>query len=189
MNTTLQSSPAFRRGVVLGALAVAVLELGLFVMLWRVGSLVDPGSDPNAALLFVSLGSAVTLQAMGVVGLAWVVVAMSWTVLHYDVTGVSLEHPWRRWRGGWHDVTHAWTQNGWLVLQVGGQWRRWYVRAGGDRTAALALVRAELPPGVWLEGSARQLHLARTTLPVVLAATGVGGLILVWVLKALDTLP
>lgn len=189
MTITLQASPAFRRGVLLASLGVAVVEVGLFVMLWRVGSLVDPGADSARALLFVSLGSAVTLQAMGVVGLAWVVVAMSQTVLHHDATGVSLEHPWRRWHGGWHNVTYAWTQNGWLVLQVGGQWRRWYVRAGGDQTAALALVRAELPAGAWLEGPAKQLHLARTTLPIVLAATGVGGLILVWALKALDTLP
>ncbi len=129
----------------------------------------------------MSLGSAVTLQAMGVVGVAWVVVAMSRTVLRHDVTGVSLEHPWRRWHGAWHDVTHAWTQNGWLVLQVGGQWRRWYVRAGGEQAESLARVRAELPPGAWLEGSAKQLHLARTTLPILLAATGVAGLILLWV--------
>jgi hypothetical protein len=185
MTITLQASPAFRRGVLLASLGVALLEVALFVLLWRAGSLVDPGTDPDRAWLFVSLGSAVTLQAMGVVGLAWVVVAMSRTVLHHDVTGVSLEHPWRRWHGGWHNVTQAWTQNGWLVLQVAGQWRRWYVRAGGDQAAALGLVRAELPAGAWLEGSTKQLHLARTTLPILLATTGVAGLILLWALSAL----
>lgn len=187
MTTTLQASSAFRRGVLIGSLVLALAEMTLFVMLWRVGTLVDPGADRRAALLFVSLGSAVTLQAMAVVGVAWVVVAMSRTVLHDDATGLCLEHPWRRWQGRWHDVTHAWTQHGWLVFQVRGQWRRWYVRAGGDQADALARIRGELSPGVWLEGSARQRHLARTTLPIVLACTGVGGLLLLWALSALDT--
>ena len=185
MTITLQASPSFRRGVLLASLGVAVVEIGLFVMLWRAGSLVDPGVDRNAALLFVALGSAVTLQAMGVVGAAWIIVAMSRTVLHQDVTGVSLEHPWRRWHGQWSDVTHAWTQQGWLVLHVRGQWRRWYVRVGGEQPESLARVRAELTAGAWLEGFTRQRHLARTTLPIVLATTGVAGLILLWALNAL----
>ncbi|MBK5297250.1 MAG: hypothetical protein JJE40_08835 [Vicinamibacteria bacterium] len=188
MTISLQASPGLRSGVLIASLGVAVVEIGLFVMLWRVGSLVDPGADRHAALLFVALGSAVTLQAMGAVGVAWVVVAMSRTTLHADDTGVSLDHPWRRWHGAWTDVTHAWTQNGWLVLQVRSHWRRWYVRAGGDQAASLARVRAELPSGAWLEGSVKHLHLARTTLPIVLAATGVGGLIMLWALKALDTM-
>jgi hypothetical protein len=186
MTITLQASSSFRRGVLLASLGVAVVEIGLFVMLWRVGSLVDPGVDRNAALLFVALGSAVTLQAMGVVGAAWIIVAMSWTVLHQDVTGVSLEHPWRRWHGQWPDITHAWAQRGWLVLQVRGQWRRWYVRMGGEPAESLARIRAELPAGTWLEGSTRQRHLARTTLPILLATTGVAGLILLWALSALN---
>jgi hypothetical protein len=184
---TIQASPSFRRGVLLASLGVAVVEIALFVMLWRVG-LVDRGGDRNAALLFVALGSAVTLQAMGVVGAAWVIVAMSRTVLHEDVTGVSLEHPWRRWHGQWPDITHAWAHRGWLVLQVRGQWRRWYVRMSGEQAESLARIRAELPAGAWLEGSTRQLHLARTTLPIVLASTGVLGLILLWALSALDAI-
>jgi hypothetical protein len=155
MTVTLHASPAFRRGVLIGSLAVALVEVGLFVWLWRVGSLVDPGADRNAALLFIALGSAVTLQAMGVVGVAWVVVARSRTVLRQDATGLSLEHPWRHWHGRSQDVTHAWTRNGWLVLRVRGQWRRWHVRAGVDQAEALARVRAELPPGVWRERSAQ----------------------------------
>jgi len=186
MNFTLQSSPSFRRGVLIASLVVATVEIALFVMLWRFGSLVDPGGDRNAALLFVALGSAVTLQAMGMVGVAWVVVAMSRTVLQQDVTGISLEHPWRRWHGRWSDVTHAWTQQGWLILQVRGHWRRWYVRVGDEQPESLARVRAELTAGAWLEGSARQRHLARTTLQVVLATTGVAGLILLWALSALN---
>ena len=51
MTITLQASSSFRRGVLLASLGVAVVEIGLFVMLWRVGSLVDPGVDRNAALL------------------------------------------------------------------------------------------------------------------------------------------
>jgi hypothetical protein len=188
MTLTLQASPSFRRGVLIASLGVAVVEIGLFVMLWRVGSLMDPGGDRNAALLFVALGSAVTLQAMGVVGVAWVIVAISRTVLHADVTGVSLEHPWRRWHGQWPDITHAWAQRGWLVLQVRGHWRRWHVRMSGEQAESLARIRAELPAGAWLEGSTRHLHLARTTLPIVLATTGVAGLILLWALSALDAM-
>ena len=140
--------------MLIASLALAVLEVGLFGMLWRVGSLVDPGGDREAALLFVALGSVVTLQAMAVVGVAWVIVAVSRTVLHHDVTGVTLEHPWRRWHGQWPDVTQAWTKKGWLVLRVRGQWRRWYVRVGSEQADSLARVRAELGGGVWREGSA-----------------------------------
>jgi len=154
MTTTLQASPAFRRGVLIASLAIALVELGLFAWLWRLGRLVDPGADRNAALLFVVLGSAVTLQAMGVVGLAWVVVARSRTVLRHDETGVSLEHPWRRWHGRWQDVTRASTRHGWLVLRVRGQWRRWHVRADVDQADTLARVRAQLAPGAW-QGSAQ----------------------------------
>jgi hypothetical protein len=188
MTVTLQSSPGFRRGVFLASLGVALVEVGLFVMLWRIGGLMDPGADRRTALLFVALGSAVTLQAMGVVGVAWVAVAMSQTALHADVTGVTLEHPWRRWHGGWADVSHAWQQNGWLVLQLRGHRRRWYVRVAGPEAVTLARLRAELPAGAWLDSSAKRLHLARTTLPIVLAATGVGGLILLCALSAWDTL-
>jgi len=186
VTTTLQASPAFRRGVLGASLTLAAGEIALFVMLWRLGQLVDPGADPGAGLLFISLGSALTLQAMAVVGIAWVMVAMSWTTLRDDVTGVSLDHPWRRWHGAWSEITHAWTQGGWLVLQVRGQWRRWYVRSTGDGGASLAHIRAALPAGAWLEGSAKQMHLARTTLPICLAAMGVGGLILLWILNALS---
>lgn len=186
MTTTLQASRGFRRGVLAASLALAAGEVGLFVVLWRLGRLVDPGADPRAGVLFVSLVSALTMQAMAVVGVAWVMVAMSWTTLRDDVTGVTLEHPWRRWHGAWSEVTHGWTQGGWLVLQVRGQWRRWYVRATADEGAALAHVRAALPAGAWLEGSAKRLHLARTTLPICLAALGIGGLILLWVLSALS---
>ena len=55
-----------------------------------------------------------------------------------------------------------------------------------SRPESLARVRAELTAGAWLEGSARQRHLARTTLPIVLATTGVAGLILLWALSALN---
>lgn len=188
MTTTIQASPAFRRNVLLAALALALLEVGLFALLWRLGSLADPGGDRRAALLFVVLGSAVTLQATAVVGLAWVMVAMSRTTLEADVTGLTLEHPWRRWHGASADVQHAWLHNRWLVLEVRGQWRRWYVRAGADAGEALAQVRASLPAGAWLEGSARLMHLARTTLPLALAATGAGGFALLWVLSLLEEL-
>ena len=187
MTITLRSSPGFRRGVFLASLGVALIEVGLFVMLWRIGGLADPGADRRAALLFVALGSAVTLQAMGVVGVAWVAVAMSQTALHADVTGLTLEHPWRRWHGGWADVSHAWQQNGWLVLKVRGCWRRWHVRAAADAAPTLVLLRAQLPAGVWLEGPAKHRYMARTTLPLVLGVAGVGGVLLLLVLRKLGS--
>jgi hypothetical protein len=189
MTITLQASPSFRRGVLIASLGAAVVEVGLFVMLWRVGTLVDPGGDRKAALLFVALGSVVTLQAMAVVGVAWAAVAISRTALHQDVTGVSLEHPWRRWHGQWPEIAHAWADRGWLVLHVRGQWRRWYVRVGGEHAESLARVRAALGTGAWLEGSARRRHLARTTLPILFATTGVAGLILFWALRVLELNP
>jgi hypothetical protein len=60
------------------------------------------------------------------------------------------------------------------------------VRVGGEQAEAFARIRAELPAGTWLEGSARRRHLARTTLPILLATTGLAGLILLSALHALS---
>jgi len=60
------------------------------------------------------------------------------------------------------------------------------VRTAGEESEALGRVQAALAPGVWLEGQALRAHLARTILPVVLAVTGVAGLMLVaglWMLQ------
>jgi hypothetical protein len=112
---------------------------------------------------------------------------MSRTRLHHDVTGLTLDHPWRHWRGDWADVSHAWQQGGWLVLKLRGAWRRWYIRVGSERQG-LDAIRSQLPPGAWLDGAARQRHLARTTLPIVLASAILGGGLLWMALGALRRL-
>jgi hypothetical protein len=185
---SLRASNRFRRGVLVGALAIVLTEIGLFVCLWRLGVLVDPGADRTAALAFIVLGTAVTLQAMGAVGAVWIMVAMAWTTLSHDIVGLTLEHPWRRWQGSWSGVSHAWHQRGWLVLKARGQWRRWYVRTDRDSDAVLAEVRRQLPEGVWLEGAAPRRHLLTTTVPLVVACVVVGGLLLIGVLSALRSL-
>jgi hypothetical protein len=182
----IQASATFRRFALGVALLLAVLETGAFFFAWRLGSLLDPGADHRAALAFVALGSALTLQAMAVVGIAWTLVAWSRTSLTYDQDELSLEHPWREWRGGWSDVQHAWSQRGWLVVELHGQWRRWYVHTGGAGAHAISIVREHLPPGSWLQDSALRMHLVRTVLPLLLAAVGAGGLVLLLVLQALD---
>ena len=185
---TLASSRRFRLGVLAAALAVAALEAGVFVVLWRVGTLADPGGDPRAAAAFIALGTALTLQAMAVVGVVWAMVAMAWTTLGADAVGWTLDHPWRSWQGTPREVARAWRHGGWLVLELDGHWRRWYVRAGRDADAAVADLRGQLPGGAWLEGAAVRAHLMRHVLPVVLAAAGVGGLVLLWGMRALDRL-
>lgn len=184
----LRATPAFRRGVLLVSLAVVMLEVGLFVFLWRLGTFVDPGSDQRAAAAFVALGTAVTLQAMAVVGVLWVLVAMAWTTLRSDVVGWALEHPWRSWQGRPTEVARAWRQGRWLVLELRGHWRRWYVRAGGERDATTDALRRQLSDDVWLTPADARAHLARTVLPPVLAAAALGGLALLWALGALDGL-
>jgi hypothetical protein len=64
---------------------------------------------------------------MGVVGIAWTIVAVSRTELEWG-DRVRLEHPWRSWSGEWSQIDRAWWRGGWLVVKVRGQWRRWYVR-------------------------------------------------------------
>ncbi len=188
MNGTLEAPRSFKRLVLLGSLVTVAIEVGLFVLLWRLGTLMDPGPDPLASAAFIALGSVVTLQAMGIVGVVWVLVAMSRTTLRYDEVGLALEHPWRDWHGDWSAVRHSWHHGPWLVLELGGQWRRWYVWTGWHGGAALAPVRARLPAGAWLEGSAKHGHLLRTVLPIVLATAGLGGLAFVGVLRWLDRL-
>ena len=149
---------------------------------------VDPGSDPRAAAAFVALGTAVTLQAMAVVGVLWVLVAMAWTTLRSDVVGWALEHPWRSWQGRPTEVAKAWRQGGWLVIELVGQWRRWYVRAARDQEATTDALRRQLSDDAWLSRADARAHLARTVLPAVLAAAGLGGLALLWALRVLDGL-
>lgn len=183
----LRATPSFRRGVLLVSLAVVMLEVGLFVVLWRLGTFVDPGGDQRAAAAFVALGTAVTLQAMAVVGVLWVLVAMAWTTLRSDVVGWALEHPWRSWQGRPTEVARAWHQGGWLVLELRDHRRRWYVRAGEQDETTDAL-RNQLSDDAWLTRADARAHLVRTVLPAVLAAAGLGGLALLWALHVLDGL-
>lgn len=186
--TELRAPPAFRRGVLLTACVVVALEVALFALLWRIGMLADPGGEREVALAFVALGTAVTLQAMAVVGVLWVLVAMAWTTLRANGVEWSLEHPWRSWQGAPREVARAWRQGGWLVLEVDGHWRRWYVRAGRGAEASVHALCSQLPDTAWLDARAARAYLTRTVLPVVLAAVGIAGLGLVWMLKTLDGL-
>jgi hypothetical protein len=174
-----------RQAALVTAIVLAMLEIGLFASAWRLGALLDPGNDRRAALGFIALGTALTLQAMVVVGVAWMLVAWSRTSLVMDDEELSLEHPWREWRGSWREVSHAWLQRRWLVLHLDGQWRRWYVHTG-DAADAIDVIRAHVPRDAWLEGSDLRRHLARTVLPLFLAGIGVGGLVLVSVLELLN---
>jgi hypothetical protein len=184
--TVLRASPVFRRGVLLVALAVVVLEVGLFAVLWRLGALVDPGADPRAAATFVLLGTVVTLQAMAVVGVVWVMVALAWTTLRVDALEWSLEHPWRSWHGQPCEVDRAWRHGAWLVLELDGQWRRWYVRVSRDDDATVEALRGHLADGAWLDVRGVGAHLARTVLPVVAAGALIGALALAWILRVLN---
>ena len=166
------------------AILLALVEIGLFASAWRLGLLLDPGNDRRAALGFVVLGTVLTLQATAVVGIAWMMVAVSRTTLTIEDDELALDHPWRTWHGPWDEVTYAWMQRRWLVLQIEGQWRRWYVHTG-DGADDVDAIRAHLPPGAWLEGVHLRRYLMRTVLPIFLAAIGAGGLALVSVLEML----
>jgi hypothetical protein len=185
MSQRVEASATVRRASLVAAIVLALLEIGLFASAWRLGVLLDPGNDRRAALGFVVLGTALTLQAMAIAGVAWTLVAWSRTTVTIDDDGLLLEHPWREWRGGWQEVRHAWMRRRWLVVQLDGQWRRWYVHAGAASDAIQDL-RARLPPDAWLEGTDLRRHLARTVLPLFLVGVGVGGLALVIVLELLN---
>jgi hypothetical protein len=185
MSHRVEASATVRRASLVAAIVLALLEIGVFASAWRLGVLLDPGNDRRAALGFVVLGTALTLQAMAIAGVAWTLVAWSRTTVMIDDDGLLLEHPWREWRGGWQEVRHAWMQRRWLVVQLDGQWRRWYVHAGAAADAIQDL-RARLSPDAWLEGTDLRRHLARTVLPLFLAGVGVGGLALVIVLELLN---
>lgn len=175
----------FRRLALQIALALALAEAGLFFFVWRLGLLVEPASGHRQALGFIVLGTAVTLQAMLVIGIAWTVVAVSRTTLDADEIGLTLEHPWRRWHGDWWTVRHAWRRGDWLTFELSGEWRRWYVRVAAGDDTAIARVREHLAEAAWLEGAALRAYYLRTVVPVLLGATGVGGLLLVLALYLL----
>src|SRR5262245_42156001 len=158
MSRRLEASARVRQVSLVAAIVLALLEIGVFVSAWRLGVLLDPGHERRVALGFVILGTAMTLQAMAIVGVAWTLVAWSRTTLTIEEDELALEHPWREWRGGWNDVDHAWMQRHWLTVQLDGQWRRWYVHAGSDPAGIVHELRARLPPGAWLEGIALRRH-------------------------------
>lgn len=140
MQGRLTAPPSFRRLASALAGALVVAEIVLFALAWRLGTLLEP-ADPPAARAFVVFGTVLTLQAMGVVGAAWLIVAVSRTVLDWDDHGVRLEHPWRQWSGDWMDVNRLAWRAGWLVVTVRGQWRRWYVRVPDADAPDLMTVR------------------------------------------------
>jgi hypothetical protein len=183
----LMAPCSFRRLALVLALVLALAEAALFVCAWRLGVLVEPGGGSRRALTFVLFGSALTLQATVVVGLAWTLVALSRTELVAS-DGVTIEHPWRRWTGTWSEIRRAWWQRGWLVIEVRGRWRRWYVRVADPLDASMAAFRLRLEPDAWLEGAALRAYLLWTVLPVVLGAIGTGGLALLAALHWLPTL-
>jgi hypothetical protein len=185
MSRRVVAPEKIRQASLAAAILLALLEIGLVASAWRLGALLDPGNDRRAALGFVALGTALTLQAMAVVGIAWTLVAWSRTTLRIDDEELVLEHPWREWRGVWHQIHCAWMHRGWLVVELEGQWRRWYVHAGADPEAVQDF-RERLPAGAWLEGATLRRHLARTVLPLLLAGVGIGGLVLITVLELLN---
>jgi hypothetical protein len=187
MRTTIASSAAFRRTMLLMALALVAAEVLLFGLAWRLGLLLEPGSDPRAAMAFVLLGSVLTVQAMAVVGMAWLLVALSRTTATFDEDVLALEHPWREWSGGWGDVRHAWVRGGWLTIEVAGTARRWHVRPEGG-AGTLGALRAHLGGSAWLDGAALRRHLVYRVLPVPLALAGLGGFALVLLLRYLPSL-
>ncbi len=167
--------------LVLAALLVG-LALALGAFLWRLSTLFPADGDQHAAAMFLLLGTLMTLQGMVIVGLAWLIVAVSRVVLRHDAAGLTLEHPWRRWHGEPDAVRQAWQHGPWLVLEIDGEWRRWYVWVK-EQHAALAQFRGVLPAGAWLEGTGKRRYLARTMLPPVLVAIGAAGLLAVWLLS------
>jgi hypothetical protein len=181
--TRLEATKSFKRVTLLVAAVLAVAELGLFAAAWRLGVLLDPAGDARAAALFVAFGTVLTLQAMVVVGIGWLLVAMARTTLDYGDTGLSLEHPWRRWDGSWSDVKHAWYQRGWLTIQTMDSVRRWYVRVAPS-DSGVAEFRRHLAGARWLEGRALTEHLARQLVPLV-ALAAVLGVATFWALRAL----
>jgi hypothetical protein len=185
MSRRVVASATVRQASLVAAILLAFLEIGLFASAWRLGVLLDPGTDRRAAFGFVVLGTALTLQAMAIVGIAWTLVAWSRTTLTIEDDELALEHPWREWRGRWSDVRHAWMQRRWLVVELEGQWRRWYVHTGAD-SDAVAEFCARVPTDAWLEGASLTRHLARTVLPLLLVGVGAGGLVLVTLVELLN---
>jgi hypothetical protein len=178
MPRSLSAPPGFRRLALAVATALAIVEAGLFAAASRIGALADPGANPHAVKAFVLLGTAFTLQAMAAIGIAWTVVALSRTELEWD-DHVRLEHPWRQWSGDWPDLQRVWWRNGWLAIEIEGQWRRWYVRVPDVSADAVTALKDRLPPGVWLAGAELRAYYLRSIVPMLLAAIGVGGLAVV----------
>jgi hypothetical protein len=187
MTHTLKAPPRFRQMATIFALVLALVELGLFVSAWRLGALVDPGASPRAARAFVVFGTLLTVQAMAVVGIGWTIVALSRTEIRWD-DQVWLEHPWRQWSGGWQEIARVWWRTGWLAIEVDGQRRRWYVRVPSADVDEVSALRAALPPGVWLEGDALRSYYLRSVVPILLAAIGLGGLLVIAVTAYLRSL-
>lgn len=175
MSVTAEAPASFRRATLAVAAVVVVIELTLF---WIASHLVpfstvDGAAHKNLLAVFVVFWTLLTLQAMGAVGLAWMLVALGRTRITVGEGRIRLEHPWRSWRGTGPEVVELYTSRGWLHLRTHRTLRTWHLRGGGRDTALRSALEAVVPPEAQLSArDARRLMIARTTGPWLIALAG-----------------
>ena len=172
----IDAPAAFRRVVLIGALALLALELAAFWFAGRLTMLAPPDEQAPAPVLatFILFWSLLTLQGMLVAAGAWTMVAVSRTTLTAVGERIALEHPWRRWAGPVTDLAEVSVLQGWLHVRPRGRWRTWHVRLDGDGMEAASRLRAALPPATWLEPAAARRLLLRRALPPLVAGALAG---------------
>jgi hypothetical protein len=186
----VQAPRAFRRVMRGLALALVALELAAFWYATRLTVLLEPRNASTAELgAFITFWSLLTVQAMVVVGSAWVLVAVSYTTLSVTGNEVRLAHPWRRWSGTWADVAEAYAARDWLHIRVRGSWRTWHVKLAGESRELVASLERLVPSDVWLtREQARTLMLRRVVPPLFIGgAVGAGALLMLnrWIASVL----
>lgn len=174
---TSEAPATFRRMSLAAALVIVALELGIFWVASRLipASVVEGTTHKDLIAVFIVFWTMLTLQAMGAVGLGWMLVALGRTRLTVDRDRIEVEHPWRSWRGSGADVAELYTSRGWLHLRPRRSLRTWHVRGADARADVLDALRAVVPADAQLSAqAARRLMLSRTLGPwLIVIALGV----------------
>jgi hypothetical protein len=186
----IQAPAPFRRAMLGLALVLVALEFAVFWYAARLTMLLEPKSAGTAGLgAFVAFWSLLTLQAMVVVGFAWVLVAVAHTTLAVSGGELRLAHPWRRWSGTWNDVAEAYAARDWLHIRPRKRWRTWHLKLGTESREKVVGLEQIAPSDIWLtREQARRLMLRRVLPPLFIGgAMGAAAILMMnrWIASVL----
>lgn len=173
-------SPAWFRRMMLGLIVCLVLaEVGIAWSLFRLLRMFTPGPPESIASLLGALGIATLFQGAACAAVAAMALGVAWTTVEIDAQGLTLQSPFRRWRGPWTAVRRVYRTRGLLAIEIAGAaFGSFTVHPGPDAAAAVGEIFRRVPRDAALDDAATRWYLARRALPLLLAVAALGAVTL-----------